>query len=495
VKPGSTEILKGSNLEVEIKVNTIQKEIYFDHIKLFVFDKTKDGSEIFKNEFEVTSSGNNVFKTVLNDINNDLVYYAELEEVNSQKFKISVADYPVVKKLFLTVKYPELFNLPDKKLSENEGNVNIPEGSTLFFYLESNKDLKEAGLIYNNNYFKFETNNNIATGMLKPDISGKYKFKLTDSDGNEGKNYSEYNITVSENKAPTVIITQPQESNYQLKNENDILLRARISDDLGFMNLKLNYRLVSSNSSASARFNSINIPVLNLNATSVEVPYLWDIRNIKPGKNQKIEYFFEVTDNSGKTGKSETKSLSYFSATELLKATEKLTKELKAELKSIFENVQNLSQQSMQSKNYNKTNEELGLNDPNKQNQIKDKVENLQQTLNETQNKIEQSLDEMQKNNMLNDQTLEQYMKMQELFNKINTPELQEMLKKIQDALKKKNADELRDAMKNFNFDEEMFKKNMEKILDIMNKIENLQKIGELTQKLDEIKLVSLLKN
>lgn len=488
VNPGNIEILKGTGQEIEIKVNTIQQNVLFDELKLFVYDKTKEGTEILKDEIVITSAGNNFFKTTLNEINNDLVYYAELEEVKSQKYKISVSDYPVVKKLFVTIKYPELYNLPDKKLSENEGNANIPEGSTLYFYIESNKNLKDAGINFNNNYYSFEINSNTATGQLKPDVSGKYSFKLTDVDGSQGKNYNEYDILVSENKPPVVIITQPQESNYSLKNENDILLRARISDDLGFMNLKLNYRLVSGNSSASAKFNSINIPVINLNATSVEVPYLWDLRNIKPGKNQKIEYYFEVTDNSGKTGKSEIKSLSYFSAAELLKATEKLTKELKADLKSIFENVQNLSQQSLQSKNYNKTNEELGLNDPNKQNEIKDKVENLQQTLNETQNKIEQSLDEMKKNNMLNDQTLEQYMKMQELFNKINTPELQEMLKKIQDALKKKNPDELRDAMKNFNFDEEMFKKNMEKILDIMKKIENLQKIGELTQKLDEIK-------
>jgi ABC-type transporter Mla subunit MlaD len=79
---------------------------------------------------------------------------------------------------------------------------------------------------------------------------------------------------------------------------------------------------------------------------------------------------------------------------------------------------------------------------------------------------------------MLNDKTYEQFMKLQELFNKINSPEFLEKLRKLQEALKKNNPDQIREEMKNLNFDEEAFKKQMEQIEDLLKKIENLQKLG-----------------
>lgn len=123
-----------------------------------------------------------------------------------------------------------------------------------------------------------------------------------------------------------------------------------------------------------------------------------------------------------------------------------------------------------ESKRLNKTNEELGLNDPQRRRQIQESIENLQNTLNNTQQKINEALDNLEKRSLLNEKTLKDYMKMQELFNKINTPELQELLEKLREALKNNDPDKARDLMQQFNFDEEQFRKNLEKVMEIMKK-------------------------
>lgn len=485
VTPGNTEIVKGGEAEIKVVLKSNKPDLKVEEINLTLIEKFSDGTEVQKEERVLTNSGNNVYYTKIENINNPLIYFASLEDISSSKYYIAVSDYPVVKKFFVTITPPAVSGLPERRLNENEGNVICPEGSQISFYLESNKELSKAGITLNGRFIDFNVSGDKANGSITASQTGKYKFTLKDVNGTDGKNAMEYNITVNSNQPPVVTIIEPQEVNYVIKAQSEILLRARISDDYGFSSLKLFYALANSNSSAAPNFSSLTIPVMNLTATALEVPYIWNFP--RPGKNQRVEYYLEVTDNTGKSAKSELRTLSYLSASDLLKETEKLTKEIKADLNSIIKNVENLSQQSQQSRNLMKTNEELGLNDPNQKQQIQDKVENLQNTLQDTQNKIEQSLNELQKTNMLNDKTLEQYMKLQEMFNQINTAELQEMLKKIQDALKKNNPQELRDAMKNFNFDEEMFKKNMEKLMDLMKKIENLQKLGELTQKLDDI--------
>lgn len=485
VSPGNTEIVKGGEAEIKVVLKSNKPDLSVEEINLTLIEKFTDGTEVQKEKRVLKNSGNNVYYTRIENINNPLTYFASLEDISSSKYFIAVSDYPVVKKFFVTITPPAVSGLPEKKLNENEGNIICPEGSQISFYLESNKELSKAGITFNGQFIDFNISGDKANGSVTASQNGKYKFTLKDINGTDGKNAMEYNITVNANQPPVVTIIEPQEVNYVIKAQSEILLRARISDDYGFSSLKLFYALSNSSSSAAPNFSSLIIPVTNLSATALEVPYIWNFP--RPGKNQRVEYYLEVTDNTGKSAKSELRTLSYLSASDLLKETEKLTKELKADLNSIIKNVENLSQQSQQSRNLMKTNEELGLNDPNQKQQIQEKVENLQNTLQDTQNKIEQSLNELQKTNMLNDKTLEQYMKLQEMFNQINTSELQEMLKKIQDALKKNNPQELRDAMKNFNFDEEMFKKNMEKLMDLMKKIENLQKLGELTQKLDDI--------
>lgn len=153
-----------------------------------------------------------------------------------------------------------------------------------------------------------------------------------------------------------------------------------------------------------------------------------------------------------------------------MQTTEWKTREIQADLLSISQDASELQKLMTESKRLNKTNEELGLNDPQRRRQIQESIENLQNTLNNTQQKINEALDNLEKRSLLNEKTLKDYMKMQELFNKINTPELQELLEKLREALKNNDPDKARDLMQQFNFDEEQFRKNLEKVMEIMKK-------------------------
>ncbi len=65
-----------------------------------------------------------------------------------------------------------------------------------------------------------------------------------------------------------------------------------------------------------------NIPVKNLNATSLEVPYIWNISRVGLSSGESAEYFMEVTDNTGKSTRSEIRTIQYKSLSELLKQNE-----------------------------------------------------------------------------------------------------------------------------------------------------------------------------
>lgn len=486
VTPGHTDVVKGEKVTVKVSVTANKPEFKAEEIQLVIKEITKDGVEILADERDLESGADGIFTTDIENINNNLIYYAEYEGIRSDEYKITVSDYPIVKSFTVTIYPPEFTGMPSKTLGENEGDIVAPEGSRIYFDLKSNKKLSSAGVVLNENFVNFDVTESGAAGSISA-VNGTYKFALKDENGSENRNPNVYNIKVMNDEAPVISIIEPEDANYTLKAERELLVRARISDDFGFSKLTLSYRKNNSRSSAAGNFAVINIPIKNLNATSLEVPYIWNVSALGLRSGDMAEYYMEVTDNTGKTTRSETRTLQYRSLSEIIKQSEKLTQELKSNLNSIMQDAQNLNQDMKDLKKEMQNNEELGLNDPKQRQELQQKVENLQNNLNETQNKIEQSLNELQQKNMLNDKTLEQYMKMQELFNKVNTPEFREMLKKLQEALKKNNREEMKEAMKNFNFDEEAFKKQMEQVMELMKKIENLQKFGELTQKLDDI--------
>ncbi len=495
IEPGDIEVLKGERVDISINVKANKEGLDIHTIKFYTLEKRHDGTEILLDEKELETDVNGFFLTNIENVNGDIRYYAEYEGIESPKYNITVLDYPIVKSFRVTVHSPEFTGIPPRELKENEGDVFCAEGSRLEFSINSSRELSSAGIEFNGNYTPLEVNSDKAVGSIDVTNSGTYKIVLKDLEGRENRNSKLYNVKVVNDNPPKIVIIEPKETNYILKGGRELIVRARISDDFGFSNLTLHYSKANGRQSAAGNYTIVNIPIKNLNATSLEVPYLWSIAGLGLTSGERVEYYMEVTDNTGKTTRSEIRTLQYKSISEILKESEQISRELKSELESVSQDAYDLQKQLMDIKNKSQMNEELGLNNQQKKD-LQQKVDNLQQNLDGMKNKIDQSINQMQESKMLSEKTLEQYMKMQELFNKINTPEFKEMLEKLKEALRKNNDEQIRDAMKNFNFDEEAFKKNLEKIMELMKKIENLQEFGDLTQKLDEMtKMQDELKN
>jgi hypothetical protein len=485
ISPGNYETFKGDKVNVIIKIKSNKLDFKIDEIEFYTKQYTPDGYELLSDSKDIKSSGDNIFYTTIENINTDLVYYAEYKEIHSTEYKIKISDYPILKSFHITITPPDFAGIPVKNLNENDGDVFCLEGSKLYFDIKASKELSSAGILLNDSYLNLSVQGDGATGTLEANQEGSYKIKLKDLKGNDNKNEKTFSIKLVKNEPPKITIIEPQDENYFIKGEKEILIKARIRDDFGFSKLNLYYRKAKSNISASQNYSSINVPIKNLNATEVEVPFLWNIGNINIRSGDVIEYYMEVTDNSGKSTKSEIRFLTYKSFSEVLKKSEEVTKNLEEDLKAIFDDIKRLQEEIQELKKNNT--EELGLNDPQKKLDLQNRMENLQNSMEATQQKMEKGLNDLQQKNMLSEKTLEQFMKLQEMFNKINTPEFRDVLKKMLDALKKNDLKQLREEMKNFHFDEEAFKKQIEQLMKLMEKIENLQKFGELTQKLDEI--------
>jgi hypothetical protein len=492
VIPGNTKAVIGSNVQVYVKIVSDNDNFNATNLKLSCKRLDLDGNIISVEESVLSPVDNNLFKdTIL--ANSEIKYFAELQGIKSPVYKITLEDYPALKSFKFKIFPPAYTNTKPYEIKDETKELVCPEGSRIEASISSNKILSSASVNIDNQSISLQPKDENASGSFIANHTGKFNFILKDSEGNINNDYNIFNLKVIPDEAPKVSIIEPSESNFELRGKKEILLRAKISDDYGFRALTLNFKKVKQRTSASVKeeykdyFGIIDVPIINKTATSLEIPYLWNLILLLSKSGDAVDYYLEVTDNSGKTGRSEIKRITFKTAADVIKETEKYTKEIQKNLKSVFDDTKNLEKELAELRKNLQKGEETGVNEMQKKNELKEKIDRVQNNMQAIQEKIDAGIQDIKQNNSLSEKVLDQFMKMQEQFNKINTPQFQDMLRKLQEALKKNNPQEIQRDLKNINFDEEAFRKQLEKIMELMKKIENLQKFGELTKELEEL--------
>ncbi len=496
VKPGNLEIAKGESAEIYAKILFNDAAYNTDEITFNTKLITADGVEISGTEEKIKAFNLNEFKTNLSNITSNTVYWFEYKGIKSSSYNISITNRPVIKSVKITVYPPAYTKLPSRTIEGNE--ISTITGSTIYVELEASDDLSRSMLQFTGASapVNMELNGKTARGSFVASSNGTFKVGvIKEFNGKELTNVNpqEYTVRVYPDEYPKITITDPDNSQTNVQGKSELLVRSKVTDDFGFSKMRLGYKIVKSKfGPADENYRFAEIPVKNLDATGLEVPYVWSLSSLNLGTEDEVEYFVEVYDNDAVSGpkmsRSESRRLIYPSLEALMEKTLKTKEEIENSLKSAFEDAMELKEELDEIKEKMENNpEELGLNDPKKNQEMMQKMDNVQNSLNSTKQKLEDLMKEMQNNSQISKETLDKYMELQKMFQKIDSEQLREALKKLQEALKNMNKDELKEAMKNFKFDEENFKKSLEKTMELLNKILNEQKFGELTQKLDDI--------
>jgi hypothetical protein len=500
VKPGNVEVSKGESVNVSVKVSFNDPKYTSDNVYFYTKTLANDGSILNSNNDNLTPEKVNEFHTVISNVSVNTVYWFEYKGIKSDEYKISVTNRPLIKTAKITIYPPAYTKLPVNVVDGTE--LSAIYGSKVYIEIEASDDINKASVLFNDGIpIKLEISGKNAVGSFNASRNGVFKINIAKNFGDKeltNPNSSDYQIHVIPDEYPSITILEPQtdgqagDRQTNLKSSKDLLIRSRITDDFGFTKMRLGYRLSKSKYGMTDKdYRYVDIPIKNTDATGLEVPYVWDISTLNLGTDDEVEYFVEVFDNdviSGpKSSKSDIRKI-VMPSLEALLNTQKSAEDIEKSLRSAYDQAMELKQDIDELKEKMEKNpEELGLNDPQKTQELQNKINNIQNQFNSTQQKLNELMNELQNNSQISKETLDKYMELQKMFQQIDSKELKDMLKKLQDAMKNMSSEQMKEAMKNFKFDEETFKQSIEKTMELLQKILNEQKFGELTQKLDEI--------
>lgn len=486
VTPGNAELVKGQSVAVTVRVEGEAQRA----IQLF----SKPDGQVAYDEQTLEPFADGAFKRDFPSLRSSTSYYVRSGEVQSEEFTLKVVDRPMVKSLQLKVNSPSYSKLPPKELDENIGDVTALKGTRITFTVESNKPLAEARIIFNDKTEKsLEVSENKAGGTISLLADKSYHLLLKDQEGLTNAEPIEYALKVVPDAYPTVAIVVPG-TNLDIAENSRLNMLFKITDDYGFTSLKLAYKLTQSRYEKPAeQFTFVTVPLEQGMRTEAEIPYLWNLNAQSLVPEDVISYYVEVFDNDNisgpKSAKSETYTLRLPSMEEVFADVDKShdvsLDGMKEALKQAQEARKDLEELQQDLK---KNQQKMDWQQQKKAEELGQKYQEVQKKLDEVNKTVEKMVSEMQKNQVLSKETMEKYQELQQMMEKMNSPEFNEAMKKLQQSMQQMNPEQMKQALQEFKFSEENFRQSIERTMNLLKRLQIEQKVDEMVKRTEEIK-------
>ena len=487
VSPGDREVVKGESVEIEVRASGKKKPA---GVELFLLPEGQEAPD--RHELEPGPDG--VFRYSVPSLRRTTTYFVQAGSVESPEFVLTVVDRPVIRTFRVKLQPPRYSGQREYVLDENIGDVSALAGTRVNVEATCNKDLASAALVFGSGdslSMNIEGTRIGASFLLKK--TDTYRFALRDVKGIANADPITYSLKALPDAYPRVMILEP-EGNVNLGDNMILPMLVRLSDDFGFTRLRLAYRLARSKyEQPSETFSFIDIPLPSRRSTEVDVPYVWKLASLNLVPEDVVEFYVEVFDNDQVTGPKSARSRSLLarlpSMEEVFAQADKVQEQAVEDLKEALREANDIK------KSLDDVNRELkkqNLKQPDWQQ--KKKVEELLKRQEEVRKKVEQvtkSLENMtsqlDRQQVLSPETMQKYMELQKLMQELDAPELMRAMRKLNEAMRNMPPDQVRKSLENFQFNEEMFRKSIERTMELLKRIQIEQKVDEVTRRTEEL--------
>ncbi len=281
VIPASALLARGDKLHIEIKITgTIPAKVWLS---------TKEEFQTEFDSFEIRPNTEGKYIFEINPVKSSIEYFAHTEwyseRINSNHGFAKVIEKPIIKSITGRLVYPSYANLNPKFIDEKSADITALKGSKLNLELISNKEIKSAKLTFikknissdslskksDTSFISLAINGKKATGGLIVGSTGVYYIQIEDKDTYINENPINYSIIALNDDFPEISMLEPL-SDIEINSNGLLSLKCKISDDYGFGNLKLFYRLAESPyTSPDQNYSSVDIKFVK-NDLTIEVP-------------------------------------------------------------------------------------------------------------------------------------------------------------------------------------------------------------------------------
>ncbi|MBU3742803.1 MAG: DUF4175 family protein, partial [Candidatus Kapabacteria bacterium] len=501
LRTDASTVMRGTTVHVTVTAKGTAPQT----ITVWVRDAASDRFQ----PFTVRMDSANTYKHILPGLTASVACYAEgawLETgVRTDTTYVTVTDRPLIRTLAGRVMPPSYAGLAPTPLTLTQADITTLTGSTVDLSITSNKNLAKATILImgtdttsaDTTTIAMQVKGAMASGRFTVQRSGQYMVRITDARGEQNADPVAYRIIAFDDGAPTIAMIEPTRD-AEVDQRAILPLTVAIADDYGFAWLRLHYRLVKSRyAQPETNYTSVDIP-FSAGGTSADIDYVWNLGKAGISPEDVYEFYVEVADNDRvrgpKTARTTTMTVRLPSLDEVFAETDKAHDDISKELREVAREAEEVRKEAEQvqrelakQQSQPQTKQQADWKEKKQAQELAAKQEALQKRMEQMQQKMEDMTQKLQQNQAISQETLEKYMELQKLMQEVNSPELKRMQEEQKKAMEQMSPEELREAMKNMTFDEEQFKKSIERTLNLLKRIQAEQKADELQKRAEDL--------
>ncbi len=441
-----------------------------------------------------------VFKFTFNNIKRDTRYWASYTspsffsawgEISTEKDTIFVTDRPVIQEIQFTIFPPEYMQ---KEAYEHPGNitdVTIPQGSRIHFSGKASKSVQSAWLKLDDKVHTIQTDGKFISGNIYISNPAIASIFVEDDNGVQNLHPPNYRFSIMDDHPPEIIVRMPDKE-FELDESDLIAFDIQTSDDYGFSNAWLEYRIKAPDYlPQDTNLYKRNISELQRLVKSQQIYHEWSLSQFSLAPEDELHIQVVVADNNTLSGPSLTHSSilkgRYPSLEDLFnrleeeeETVEEYGEEIQMNLEEVRELVEELELELLKSEEVSWEQEQTATEVLEKVDEVFEQIEQIQETMQKIQEQAE-------KNNLVSEELVNKFSQFQELLDEIMTPEMLEALEKLQEAMDEMDPQKMLDALENFDYDLSEFEEQLDRFIEMFELALAEQKMDEVVKRLEKL--------
>jgi len=463
------EITEGDDLSINLK-------LLGDDIPNKVYLVSSQGKQL------MTISGRNSFVAIIPKVQESGSFYFEANEFFSKEYHYSVFGLPVLGKFQAEIIYPKYLGRSNE-IVNNAGDMTVMEGTKIIWNVltknTSSVDVTVGDSNFNyvnyghNNAFRFEK-----TVRSSVPISLFMK-------GNRENIFDsvEFEVHVLKDAYPTIQVKEIKDS----LSESLRFFSGFVSDDYGLTSLDFVYSILSKD--GNKRTETISVR----SVSGLEAPFEFgvDFMREKIQLEDKIEYYFVVTDNDGVNGRKSTRSQIFVYQLPTLEELNNKREEIQELGKQELSNLLIKSQQLQ--KDIDRLQKEL-LNSKsndwkqkNQLNQLKNQHSELIKSLQQVQKQLQESSQEKFQLSEQDEEFLEKQKMIEDLLEQLMDDELMKLMDELEKMLEQNLRDQQQNVLDDMKMSSDDINKRLDRTLEMLKKMQVDEKIDAIEESLKKL--------
>ncbi len=465
LKTKNLAIEEGNDLPVEV-------EIKGEELPDLVYMISDNGKVLME------KVSRNYFKGVIKKPKQSGNFYFEANDVTSSKFGLTVYGKSVLGKFEANIHYPKYLGKTDEVI-QNAGDLTLPEGTEIEWNI-STKNTKYTDVIINNKQSRYT---NEGFRIIKK-VNSKLDIKMNMHNKYQDKiDSSKVYIDVIKDAYPDIFVQETCDS----AGDGLRFFNGRVSDDYGLNSLTFVYTIVGADRSKKQN----RMSVRSVSGFDVPFNFAVDFRREDVKLNDKIEYYFVVSDNDGVNGSKSTKSQMFTyqlpSLQELNEKREEEQEQVKAELSELLQKTDEFQKKVEKLKKEALNSKSTDWNKLNKVNQLKEEQQQIINNLEQLQDQMQLSKDEKNQLSEIDPTILEKQELIEKLLQELMDDELRNLLDELEKLMRENNREQMQEKLDDIDQSSEDLKKQLDRSLEMLKRLQVNEKIDDIENELKEL--------